>query len=407
MNYRCIAAAILLSTAGLTTPAVSWAQGTTDEATTTMARARFKEGVAYYDKGQFELARASFLQAYALKKHPAILLNLAWSCLKSGHALDGAHYFKQFLSDSPDATDKQRADANDGLSQARAKLGQVEVIGAPGLEVTIDGEHVGTTPLSEPVLVEIGSHAVHVRAPDGTTDMQSVTLLGGEKGTARFHIAAAPPPPAPTAPPIAVAPVPQPVVAPAPPLPAPPPQPVVVQPPLPPVQEAPKPVEPTPNEPPAEHVSSDMPLWPSFVGLGLTAASVVVGVVALSSVGSAQNNANEEASKILGVGGSCPPVQPVATGDPNQNQAAMMQYQQLVAACNTYSNDNNLVRVDKTVGAVSLSVGGALLAGSIVYLVVATVHNAHSGATPASQTQAAVIPLVGPSLSGLAVAGTF
>src|ERR1700677_4196883 len=128
MNYRCIAAAaLLLSTAALTTPEASWAQGSTDEATTSMARARFKEGVGYYDKGQFELARASFLQAYALKKHPAILLNLAWSCVKSGHSLDGAHYFKQFLADSTDASDKQRADANDGLSQARAKLGQLEV----------------------------------------------------------------------------------------------------------------------------------------------------------------------------------------------------------------------------------------------------------------------------------------
>src|SRR5580658_10616449 len=128
MNYRCIAAAFLLSTAALTTPEMSWAQGSTDEATTSMARARFKEGVGYYDKGQFELARASFLQAYALKKHPAVLLNLAWSCIKSGHTLESARYFKQFLSDGKDViTDKQRADATDGLSQARAKLGQIDV----------------------------------------------------------------------------------------------------------------------------------------------------------------------------------------------------------------------------------------------------------------------------------------
>src|SRR5580700_2027872 len=139
MNYRCIAAALLLSTAALTAPVASWAQGASDEATTTMARARFKEGVMYYDKGQFELARASFLQAYALKRHPAILLNLAWSCVKSGHALEGARYFKQFLTDSKDVTDKQRADVNDGLSQARAKLAQVDVTGAAGLDVTIDG----------------------------------------------------------------------------------------------------------------------------------------------------------------------------------------------------------------------------------------------------------------------------
>ncbi len=70
-----------------------------------MARTRFKEGVSFYDKGQYEQARAAFLQAYALKKHPAVLLNLAWSSLKSGHALESEHYFKQFLAEGKDSTD--------------------------------------------------------------------------------------------------------------------------------------------------------------------------------------------------------------------------------------------------------------------------------------------------------------
>jgi Flp pilus assembly protein TadD len=96
-----------------------------------MARARFKEGVEFYDKGEFEQARVSFLQAYALKKHPAVLLNLAWSCLKSGHVLEAEHYFKQFLTESKDITDKQRADANDGLSQSHAKLGRIEIVAPP------------------------------------------------------------------------------------------------------------------------------------------------------------------------------------------------------------------------------------------------------------------------------------
>ena len=54
-----------------------------DDAVTVQARARFKEGVDHYDKGQFENARLSFLQAYALKKHPAVLLNLAQSSAKA------------------------------------------------------------------------------------------------------------------------------------------------------------------------------------------------------------------------------------------------------------------------------------------------------------------------------------
>ena len=94
MKHRPFAVALLVALAPaalLLPPAceVCHAQGATDDATTAMARARFKEGVEYFDKGQFDLARAAFLQAYALKKHPAVLLNLAWSCLKSGHVARG------------------------------------------------------------------------------------------------------------------------------------------------------------------------------------------------------------------------------------------------------------------------------------------------------------------------------
>jgi outer membrane biosynthesis protein TonB len=407
MNYRCIAAAFLLSTAALTTPEMSWAQGSTDEATTSMARARFKEGVGYYDKGQFELARASFLQAYALKKHPAILLNLAWSCLKGGHALESARYFKQFLTDSKDVTDKQRADANDGLTQARAKLGQIDVTGAPGLDVSIDGDHVGTTPLPEAALVEIGAHTVHVRAPDGTVDMQSITVLGGEKATARFRVAAPPPPPVP--PPL---PVPPPVpISPQPPPPAvappiSPPAPVAAPPPSPPAEEPVKPVETVPTEPPAQPSPSVMPLWPSFLGLGLTAASVVVGVVELSFVGTAQNSASNQAQNIHAVGAGCPPAPPmVSPSDPNYAQQ-QSQYQQLIAACKLYSDDINDENVNRTVGWVSLGAGAVLLAGSLVYMVVAVTHNnARSDSAPAAQ--AIVLPVVSPSLTGLSVVGTF
>jgi Tfp pilus assembly protein PilF len=179
MKTRPLAVALLLALAPATLPLSTFAQGAADDATTNMARARFKEGVEFYDKGDFEQARVSFLQAYALKKHPAVLLNLAWSCLKAGHALEAEKYFKQFLSESKDITDKQRADANDGLNQSRAKLGRIEVSAVPGTEVTIDGEKVGTTPLTEPVAVEAGAHTVKFKGADGATETQSVTVLGG------------------------------------------------------------------------------------------------------------------------------------------------------------------------------------------------------------------------------------
>src|ERR1700722_4076000 len=127
---RPLAFALILALAPAATlpPRAAFAQAA-DDATTKMARQRFQEGVAFFDKGQFEMARAAFLQAYALRKHPTVLLNLAQSSLKSGHSLEAARYFQQFLKESG-VTEAQRADATHGLGEARMKLGRIDVIGA-------------------------------------------------------------------------------------------------------------------------------------------------------------------------------------------------------------------------------------------------------------------------------------
>ena len=93
---KATAFALLVAFAPMALPRVAFAQ---DDAVTKAARARFQEGVADFDKGDYAAARAAFLEAYALKQHPAVLLNLAQSSLKSGHFLDAAKYFQKYLND--------------------------------------------------------------------------------------------------------------------------------------------------------------------------------------------------------------------------------------------------------------------------------------------------------------------
>ena len=175
MRTRPVAVALLLALAPGAFAVPASAQSAAEDPTTAMARSRFKEGVDFFDKGSFEQARASFLpEAYALKKHPGVLINLAWSCLKSGHVLEGERYFKEFLSEGgKDITDKQRADANDGLNQSNAKLGRIEVVATAGTDVTIDGDHAGTAPLADAVYVESGAHTVKFKEPDGSTSTRA------------------------------------------------------------------------------------------------------------------------------------------------------------------------------------------------------------------------------------------
>lgn len=203
MKTRRIAAAVLFTFLPATVSLPAWSQ---DDPVTTQARARFKEGVDAFDKGKFEEARLSFLQAYTLKKHPSVLLNLAQSSAKSNHPAEAAKYFQQFLKEASSATPQQRKDAEAGLGEVRQKLGRIDVTAPAGTEISLDDQgRVGTAPI-EPIDVEPGQHTV--KSPT-----QSVTVIAivGQKVDAKLGsspavapinpVAATPPPPATEPPP--------------------------------------------------------------------------------------------------------------------------------------------------------------------------------------------------------------
>jgi Tfp pilus assembly protein PilF len=373
MKTRPLAVALLLALAPATFPTIVWAQAPSDDATTSMARARFKEGVEFYDKGDFEQARVSFLQAYALKKHPAVLLNLAWSCVKSGHALEAERYFKQFLTEGKDITDKQRADANDGLTQSHSKLGRIEIAATAGTEVTIDGEKVGTAPLSDPVAVEAGAHTVKFKGPDGGTDTQSVTVLGGEKATAKFGKGGAAP--ATTTPtPEETKPTPEETK---------------------PTPEETKPAETAHTPPGAEShgtnpLSPPATLWPAIV-LGVAAVGGFVGAgVMIGFKNQAQNQANSTAAQIVGHGG----------GGGSCSAPVAANFQQ---ACAAYTTDNNQVNQDATAGNLLAGVGVAATVGFIAYWLLAD----KGGSAKVATMHPVLTPVVGRSLSGLSMSASF
>ncbi|HSY20671.1 MAG TPA: tetratricopeptide repeat protein [Polyangiaceae bacterium] len=389
MRHRFLALSLLLACAPAFSTAPGWAQ-TAEDATTAMARARFKEGVEFFDKGDFEQARASFLQAYALKRHPAVLLNLAWSCLKAGHPLEAEKYFEQFPADSKEVTDKQRADAADGLAQSRAKLGRIQVIAASGAEVTLDGERAGVAPLAEAIYVEPGAHTVRTKGADGTIDVESVTVLAGEERVARGSKAAAP---VATPPAAAVAPTPPPT--PPPPAPAPAPPPVPAAPPGPPpapestkseVQPPPRAETPAPPAPGKSFFPANM--VPVYVGGAITIVSAGVAIALGAFKQDALSNANATAGNIRAQGRTCPA--------PAGSEAA------LINACSVLASDNDNVNADATGANVAVGVAVAGLVGTVVYWVLAD----KAGTSPSSG-RATIAPILGPSVGGLAVMGEF
>jgi hypothetical protein len=378
MKTRVVAVALLMAFAPVAIGAPAFAQA--DDPTTKQARARFQEGVDYFDRQNYEAARASFLQAYALKKHPAVLLNLGLSCLKSNHPLEALTYLKQFLRDATNPSAQQRSEAEAGIRDAKAKLGQVEVTAPSGTEITIDNDRVGTTPLAEPVDVEPGPKAVRARLPDGSTDTQRISVSAGQKVQAKFGASAAPP---------LVAPVPVPVPTPGP------------------ATSSPEPTGPATPPPSAETAetgskknlfSRPATLVPVWIGVGFAAVGTGLAIGFYFAKQSAQDNANSLSTEItskataegLAARGVC------SSSDPRAKKYAN--------ACSVYKDDNDKVDQDAAVANVAVVVAVLGAATAIGWYLFAP---KQADSKEKTSFVPVVTPEAAPGYGGLGVHGVF
>lgn len=352
MKSRIVAALVLITFAPATVTAPVFAQSSVDDPTTKQARARFQEGVDYFDKKQYDNARASFLQAYALKKHPAVLLNLAQSCLKGGHALEASKYFQQFLRESSQITSAQRSDAESGLTDARSKIGRIDVSAPAGADVFIDKEEqrVGATPLSDSIDVDAGSHTVRIKKSDGTFESQTINVSAGQRVAARFgadkpaEVAALPPPSPEPAPPAAAE------------------------------NNGDAPTGEISLSTKSGILSPPKNMTPVYVGLGIGAAGLVTAVAFGIAKASAQTKADNVADEIraaaakagLNPAGIC------------NNPAAGPNY---AGACEALKSNNSTVNTDATIANISVAVMGVGIVTAAGFYLFGTKRDANPNAT--------------------------
>jgi hypothetical protein len=380
MKTSRIAAAVLVALLSSSVPRLAAAQ---DDAVTVQARARFKEGVDFYDKGQFENARLAFLQAYALKKHPAVLLNLAQSSARSGHPLEAAKSFQTYLHESTSASPQQRTDAEAGLAEVRQKIGRIEIIAQAGTEITLDEkERLGTTPFGDPIDVEPGSHSLR-----SSTETVRVTVNAGQKVVARFGGAPA----------------------------------AVVAPPVPAPGGSTSPPETTPpsdtppvTAPPAETskhtnlLSPPATMTPVYVGLAVGGVGLLGTIIFAVAKADAQSKADSVAANIRDFATGSKP--PLSSSGICSNGPVVRGNAQLANACQTLKDNNDKVNTDATLANVSvvvMVVGVATAAGWYLFAPKRDDQPATTGSRAPLKPTATVTPYAGYGNGGLLLSGTF
>jgi hypothetical protein len=142
-------------------------------------------GRALYDDGDFAGALVKFERAFDTSKHPLLLWNMA-ACEKALR-----HYGRVMqLLERYEAEAGSRLDS-DELARLRSLRSTVRSLvssvriraNVSGATVSIDGKPVGTTPLAEPLLVDIGTHVVTIRQR-GYRDYTSSRVFTGNQDVA-------------------------------------------------------------------------------------------------------------------------------------------------------------------------------------------------------------------------------
>jgi hypothetical protein len=129
---------------------------------TDRARELQKEGDAQFAKQEWAKARAAYLAAWALKKHWTVVASLGDTELRMGLHQEAAQHLSEMLTlnPPPDA----RAGAERMLVDAKKHVATLELRVEPaGVDVSVDGEPRGKTPLASPIFLKPGTHTVELK----------------------------------------------------------------------------------------------------------------------------------------------------------------------------------------------------------------------------------------------------
>jgi outer membrane murein-binding lipoprotein Lpp len=156
----------------------------------TEAQRRFQRATELYEENNLPGALAEFRKAYSLAPNYRVLYNIGQLCflMQDSPCAYGAfsNYLEQGGGEIPD---KRREEVQRDLARLQARVARLRIVAdKPGAEVTVDDVSVGTTPLSEPVLVAAGRPRVRVSLAGHAPVTRVVEVAGMETVKVDVHL---------------------------------------------------------------------------------------------------------------------------------------------------------------------------------------------------------------------------
>jgi len=145
------------------------------------ARAEFNRGVGQYEAGQIAPALEAFQEAYRIRPHPSVRVNIANCYEQLGRPIEAMFHFERYLEETTGAATPARREVQTALTRLRDRVADVTLHVSPdGALVRIGDSETRRAPLVEAIRLPAGSHAVTVSHDGYATDRRMIEVRGGE-----------------------------------------------------------------------------------------------------------------------------------------------------------------------------------------------------------------------------------
>ena len=171
-------------------PAATVAPAETAEAAKQEAARRFEHAIKLYEEGDYALALAEFERVYELMPDYRVLYNIGQVSMQLGRYARAYRTLQEYMKRGGSELPSERATALQGdLALLAARTARVVVhVDQPGAEISLDGVVVGTAPLAEPLVVDVGERSVQVKLAGYSPQSRRFSLAGGDRREGRFSL---------------------------------------------------------------------------------------------------------------------------------------------------------------------------------------------------------------------------
>jgi tetratricopeptide (TPR) repeat protein len=147
------------------------------------ADAKFKLGIKLVEQKSYQEALAAFEDAYELAPHPLVLFNIAGAHRHLKNYREALNTYSRFLLEGESSVDtKLLKRGKRDMDELLSLVARVQVNSSPdGATLQLDGEEMGTTPLTERMILAPGEYQLEARLEGHKPLQRALRVSAGDE----------------------------------------------------------------------------------------------------------------------------------------------------------------------------------------------------------------------------------